>query len=158
MAYRIGPTCIGCGACIRACPVTAISGERGAMHVIDPARCIECGACGRLCPKTAVSDEQGRGIDRLLPRSRWPKPSFALARCISCGACAEHCPAGCIEMSDGKPGGLESWPRLARPEACVACAYCAFYCPMSCVVVTLPLSETECNATPPPECAKEPRT
>ena len=36
MAYDIVETCIGCTACVKACPVNAISGERGEMHRIHP--------------------------------------------------------------------------------------------------------------------------
>ena len=133
MSMSIGEACIGCGACVRACPVAAIAGERKARHRVDPARCIECGACGRVCPSAAVSDGEGRTVARLMPRTAWRKPSFDLARCISCGACAQKCPAACIELSEGRPGGLEAWPRLAGPEKCVSCGWCEFYCPMDCI-------------------------
>ncbi|PKL13246.1 MAG: NADH-quinone oxidoreductase subunit J/K [Spirochaetae bacterium HGW-Spirochaetae-8] len=46
--------CIGCTACARKCPVGAISGERRAVHKIDPAACIKCGVCSEVCKFGAV--------------------------------------------------------------------------------------------------------
>ncbi len=50
-------TCTGCGACKRACPAGAISGEKKKPHTIDPEKCIKCGACFDTCKFASVNRE-----------------------------------------------------------------------------------------------------
>ncbi len=53
----IAEKCKGCGACLRACPAGAITGEKKKPHVIDPDICIKCGACFDACKFKSVERE-----------------------------------------------------------------------------------------------------
>ena len=46
--------CIGCTACVKKCPVDAISGERKAPHNIDTEKCTKCGTCATVCKFGAI--------------------------------------------------------------------------------------------------------
>lgn len=59
--------CIGCGACVRACPEGQILGlVNGKAELLEPANCIGHGACANACPMDAISLVFGtaeRGVD-----------------------------------------------------------------------------------------------
>jgi NADH-quinone oxidoreductase subunit F/NADP-reducing hydrogenase subunit HndC len=44
--------CVGCGACKKICPVSAIDGYKKEPHIIDTKKCIKCGSCIEACKKT----------------------------------------------------------------------------------------------------------
>lgn len=46
-------TCVGCGACVKDCPGSAIHLDEGIAAAIRP--CIQCGHCVAVCPVNAVS-------------------------------------------------------------------------------------------------------
>ncbi len=46
--------CTGCTACVRVCPVDAISGERKEKHTIDPDICTRCRVCFDACKFEAI--------------------------------------------------------------------------------------------------------
>ena len=54
ITYSVNENCTGCGACVRACPVDAVTGEKKRRHTIDARTCIRCGACQSACPFAAI--------------------------------------------------------------------------------------------------------
>lgn len=70
---RAGKNCIGCGACARACPVSAI--PAAAPAETNAAKCISCMRCVAVCPR------QARGIGRTA--------LFAVSKMLK-KACAER--------------------------------------------------------------------
>lgn len=56
MRYEINPdNCVGCTACARNCPVSAIDGDKKMPHKINQDVCIKCGACVEKCKFNAIS-------------------------------------------------------------------------------------------------------
>ncbi len=45
--------CVGCGACMSACPVEAIK-QDGDKCKVDESACVDCGACESACPTGAI--------------------------------------------------------------------------------------------------------
>ena len=60
--------CIGCTACIRACPVDAILGSTKQMHTVIKAECTGCELCVPPCPVDCIIMQPVS--DQWLPRSR----------------------------------------------------------------------------------------
>ena len=81
--------CIGCVACIRACPVDAIVGARRRMHTVIESECTGCELCVPACPVDCiqlvpmpfpgvVKTQEGTGFDGFL--SAWMRERAPRAR------------------------------------------------------------------------------
>jgi ferredoxin len=126
--------CIGCQACVSACPVGVIKPEESLQPQVVYGRdyCqYSCVECGRVCPTGAL-----RFLDlEEKRRTRVALSKLTLDLCVvitkhqSCGACAEVCPTRALHMEqreDMKPG-------LTIPvfdeEYCIGCGACLCVCP-----------------------------
>ena len=61
--------CIGCAKCLPHCPVDAIVGARGQLHMIVSERCTGCDLCVQPCPVDCIVPDAPT-----LPLPRWPSP------------------------------------------------------------------------------------
>lgn len=62
--------CVGCGICVRECPVNVISMKDG-KAVIDMDGCIRCGKCHEVCPQDAVRHDSERIPQEVDENIRW---------------------------------------------------------------------------------------
>lgn len=46
--------CVGCGACMKACPRGVISIYRGCYAVVEEEKCVGCGLCAKACPAECI--------------------------------------------------------------------------------------------------------
>ena len=53
--FVILDSCVGCGICVKNCPVKCITGEKKKHHTIDTKACIKCGSCESTCPIKAIA-------------------------------------------------------------------------------------------------------
>lgn len=68
LAWIDEAVCIGCTACIRACPVDAIMGASKYMHTVLADECTGCGLCVAPCPVDCIHLQPVH--DEFLPRNR----------------------------------------------------------------------------------------
>lgn len=54
-------SCVGCGACLEACPAGAIIMTPGWRCVVQEALCLGCGICAGLCHKGAPQLQETAG-------------------------------------------------------------------------------------------------
>ena len=69
-SYYIDPEkCEACMICLRNCPVEAIEGGKGQIHVIDQSKCTKCATCFDVCPSRfgAVTRLSGEPVPEAVP-------------------------------------------------------------------------------------------
>src|SRR5262245_54352557 len=58
--------CVGCGACVDACPEPGALSMRGKLAVVDPGKCKGHGECIPACPLGAISVARGNATNRVI--------------------------------------------------------------------------------------------
>jgi NADH-quinone oxidoreductase subunit F len=70
MSYYIDPKkCQACMICRKNCPVDAIGGGKGLVHIVDQVKCTKCGTCFEVCPARfgAVTRLSGVRVPKPVP-------------------------------------------------------------------------------------------
>lgn len=122
-------TCIGCGACMKECPVECIELEMPSpVHIGD--ECVYCGQCVEICPFQAISlkeeffqVENGRIIFKrrnILGPSEGEVLIDSLA-CQRCEVCVNKCPVDAMV--------LENDQIRVDQDKCIFCGECQSICP-----------------------------
>ena len=97
--------CVGCKACVEACPrgIIAMVPKKKTVHVacsnpmpgafvrkVCTIGCIGCQMCVKVCPKQTISMKGALAV-------------IDPAGCVNCGLCASKCPVHAIDNSKAKP-------------------------------------------------------
>lgn len=77
VAFIDEANCIGCTACIKACPVDAIVGSNKLMHTILPDVCTGCNLCVPACPVECISMEP---VEENIGSWKWRYPVIEIKR------------------------------------------------------------------------------
>ncbi len=126
-------TCIGCGACIKECPVECIELEMPSpVHI--GAECVYCGKCVETCPFQAISlkeeyfqVEEGHILfkRRNILGTSTGEVLIDSDSCQSCGVCVNKCPVDAMSMVDDQVD--------VNQDSCILCGECQRICPTKAV-------------------------
>jgi NADH:ubiquinone oxidoreductase subunit F (NADH-binding)/(2Fe-2S) ferredoxin len=77
ISFYVDPAkCNACTLCARNCPVKAIDGAVGKIHIIDQSKCTKCGTCFEVCRFNAVQKISGQPVPAPIPEAqRLKKPT-----------------------------------------------------------------------------------
>lgn len=99
-AFIDSDKCVGCGACVKACPKNIIellpkdngavvlcssSDTAKATHEACDKGCIGCKKCEKVCEYEAIKVKDNHAV-------------IDFEKCVGCGKCADNCPVGCIAI------------------------------------------------------------
>ena len=131
-------SCIGCGACIGACPVEAIELEMPSpVHVGE--KCVYCGKCVEACPFGSIvikeeyfdtHDGKIFFVRRNLEGPRTGEIDIDSETCQLCGVCVNKCPEDAMSIKDGKV--------TVDSGKCILCDTCEVTCPVGAVKLKKP--------------------
>ncbi len=128
-------TCIGCGACMKECPVECIELEMPSpVHIGED--CVYCGLCVEICPFQAITlkeesflVEGGRIIfkRRNILGSSEGEVVINSFDCQRCGVCVNKCPVDAM--------ALENNDVMVDDDKCIFCGECQRLCPTRAVTL-----------------------
>lgn len=154
--------CLMMGNCFRACKFNAITFKNKKIPVIVDANCVGCGACVEACPKkiiTVLPEKNNVYVAcKNLDKGKIAKTKCDVV-CIACGLCKKACPVGAIEIVNNlsvidhskcincgkchtvcpvKPvkaiiDTLAPRPKLVINENCKGCTICSKKCPVTAI-------------------------
>ncbi len=87
--------CIGCGACVNACPADALlridDYEKGTRKIVlDVGRCIRCARCDEACPTGAIRMTRNFEVATLDRKDHVEVVELRLHRCPNCGSYTDY--------------------------------------------------------------------
>jgi len=154
--------CLMFGNCYRACKFDAIKFEIGELPRISQEKCVGCGACVEACPKkliTLLPIKNNVFVScKNLDKGKLAKEKCDIT-CIGCGLCKKKCPVNAIEIINNlsvidyskcidcgqcytvcpvKPikaitDYLDPRPILEINDNCRGCTLCAKKCPVNAI-------------------------
>ncbi|MDR1379210.1 MAG: 4Fe-4S binding protein [Synergistaceae bacterium] len=133
--------CIGCLACVSACPVGIIRTDQDTRPQLDYTYgyCqYNCTECGRVCPTGALLSlsRDGKRQTRVALSNLTLPNCVVVTRRQSCGACAEVCPTHALRMVPLGDGSSLTIPHFDF-DYCIGCGGCLNVCPAEPKVFTV---------------------
>ena len=116
--------CLGCGLCVSACRLDAISIGDAGIAEVNRDKCVGCGLCARACPQNIIGMiEDGYNIQPACSNKDMGKTAreACVNSCVACRLCERTCPADAVRVIDNKA--------VIDPEKCICCGMCAVKCP-----------------------------
>lgn len=123
--------CLGCGKCVLACKVGAVSVGASGIAEVDEETCIACGMCVKACPQEVIHlHECGSPIAVKCSNRQKGKDAMAVCpnSCIGCGICEKTCTAGAVKVIDNCA--------VIDERYCLSCGMCAVKCPRHAIIDT----------------------
>lgn len=123
--------CVGCGACVKACPEKCIVQSTAFKTFGQPQLDFRHGHCLLLCPQRCAAAcpagalkvrENVSRRDLHLGHAIWKKDlCIRTTDGVECKACSRKCPVGAIAIVKG-------WPQIDK-DKCIGCGACEHVCP-----------------------------
>lgn len=122
--------CLGLEDCAKACPINAISFDKGGIREVRVGKCTGCGLCADACPRGLIRMVPARQNTLVRCNSRYTgKKAVSLCKvaCIGCKKCEKACDYDAIHVIDGIA--------LIDFDKCTDCGECAVVCPTDSIQV-----------------------